>query len=53
MNIMGLLDNPTSGSLCIDGTDVTSLGATQSALFRNRAIGFVFQAYYLLPDSRC
>lgn len=48
MNIMGLLDKPTSGSFRFDGRGVESLGANDLARIRNRAIGFVFQSYHLL-----
>lgn len=49
LHILGTLDRPTSGSIHIGGVDVTRLGATQLAAFRNRAIGFVFQFHHLLP----
>jgi putative ABC transport system ATP-binding protein len=48
MNIMGLLDRPTSGALLLDGTDCAKLGPNQVARIRNRSIGLVFQAYHLL-----
>ncbi len=49
MNIIGLLDKPTSGTYCINGTDVTKLGKGNFADMRNREIGFVFQRFNLLP----
>ena len=49
MNIMGLLDRPSSGALLFDGTDCAKLGQGQLARIRNRSIGLVFQAYHLLP----
>jgi len=49
MNIMGLLDRPSSGALLLDGTDCAKLGESQVARIRNRSIGLVFQAYHLLP----
>lgn len=49
MNIMGLLDRPSSGALLLDGTDCAKLGQGQVARIRNRSIGLVFQAYHLLP----
>jgi putative ABC transport system ATP-binding protein len=49
MNIIGLLDRPTSGNYCINGTDVTKLGKGNFADMRNREIGFVFQRFNLLP----
>jgi putative ABC transport system ATP-binding protein len=48
MNIMGLLDRPSSGALLLDGTDCARLGQNQIARIRNRSIGLVFQAYHLL-----
>jgi len=50
LHILGTLDLPTSGSLRIDGLDVTRLGSSQLAEFRNRTIGFVFQFHHLLPE---
>jgi putative ABC transport system ATP-binding protein len=49
MNIIGLLDRPTTGNYCINGTDVTKLGKSNFADMRNREIGFVFQRFNLLP----
>jgi putative ABC transport system ATP-binding protein len=49
MNIMGLLDRPTSGSLLLDGLDYAKLGEDEVARTRNRSIGLVFQSYHLLP----
>ena len=50
LNLLGALDQPTSGSVSIDGTPLGGLDATAAARFRNRAIGFVFQLHYLLPQ---
>ncbi len=49
MNIIGLLDRPTSGSYYIRGTEASSLGKSKLADLRNREIGFVFQQFNLLP----
>jgi ABC-type lipoprotein export system ATPase subunit len=49
LNIMGTLDRPTAGEVLVDGQDVTRLDDLQLAAFRNRQIGFIFQAHHLLP----
>ena len=50
LQILGTLLTPDSGSLTIDGTDILSLGERALSQFRNRRIGFVFQAHHLLPE---
>jgi len=50
MNMVGLLDSPTSGRIAIDGIDVSSLNENQRADFRLRKIGFVFQFFSLLME---
>lgn len=50
LQIIGTLDRPDSGTVRIDGTDVTTLGERQLARFRNSKIGFVFQSHNLLPE---
>lgn len=50
LQIMGLLDLPTSGSVVIDGREVTRLKQKELAEVRNRRIGFVFQFHQLLPE---
>jgi putative ABC transport system ATP-binding protein len=51
MHLLGGLDRPTSGELSIDGREVAGLTATELAHLRNRAIGFVFQSFHLLPRT--
>src|SRR3970040_413630 len=48
MNILGLLDRPTSGTYHLDGQDVSALDDVTLARARNRRIGFVFQSFNLL-----
>ena len=49
LHVLGLLDSPTGGRYLLDGRDVTQLGDRRAAYLRNRAIGFVFQNFHLLP----
>lgn len=49
LNLIGGLDAPTNGDVIIDGTDITKLSAKEVIDFRLRNIGFVFQAYNLVP----
>ncbi len=51
VNIMGTLDTPTTGSYRLDGQLVEGLDDTELALLRNLKIGFVFQAFHLLPGA--
>jgi lipoprotein-releasing system ATP-binding protein len=50
LHILGLLDRPTSGTVCFDGQDLFQLSEAAQAEFRNRRIGFVFQFHHLLPE---
>ncbi len=49
MNLLGLLDRPTSGSYVLDGREVSGLRGRELAKARRELIGFVFQSYNLLP----
>lgn len=48
LNIMGLLDAPSSGKIEINGTSVESMKDKELAAFRNKTLGFVFQAFHLI-----
>jgi lipoprotein-releasing system ATP-binding protein len=48
--LLGALDRPTSGTVHLNDTDVSSLAESRQAAFRNRNIGFVFQEHALLPQ---
>jgi putative ABC transport system ATP-binding protein len=49
MNVVGLLDAPDDGRYLLDGEDVARLAPDEQARLRNQRIGFVFQAFHLLP----
>ena len=49
LHMLGGLDRPTSGAVLVDGKDIFSLKDEELTIFRRRKIGFVFQAYNLVP----
>ncbi|MET0085733.1 MAG: ABC transporter ATP-binding protein [Sedimenticola sp.] len=49
LHILGLLDRPDSGSYLLEETDTTSLSEAERAIARRERIGFVFQAFHLVP----
>lgn len=51
MHIVGLLDHPTNGTVTVEGEDVSDMAPNQLAAVRNKRIGFVFQAFNLLPRT--
>ncbi len=51
MNLLGALDQPTSGMLRVDGRELERLGPDDLAEFRSHSIGFVFQQFNLLPRT--
>ncbi|NDV81866.1 ABC transporter ATP-binding protein [Bacteroides sp. 51] len=48
LNIMGVLDTPTQGTITINGVDIDGLKNKEQAEFRNRNLGFIFQSYHLI-----
>ncbi|WP_313341466.1 ABC transporter ATP-binding protein [Sedimentibacter sp.] len=51
MNIIGCLDRPTSGEYILDGIEISKQGQDDLSLIRNKKIGFVFQAFNLIPRT--
>ena len=50
LNMIGALDTPTSGKVLIDGKDVFAMNDRKLTVFRRRNIGFIFQAFNLIPE---
>lgn len=50
LNVVGALDDPTSGKVLIDGKDIFSMPEKKLTVFRRRNIGFIFQSFNLIPE---
>jgi lipoprotein-releasing system ATP-binding protein len=50
LQIIGTLDRPDTGTVCVDNIDTTTLSQKQLSIFRNQHLGFVFQFHQLLPE---
>ena len=50
LNQIGILDTPTSGTILLDGVDITKASEKERSRLRNRKLGFIFQYHHLLPD---
>ena len=50
LNMVGALDNPTSGKVFIDGKDIFAMKDSNLTIFRRRNIGFIFQSFNLIPE---
>ena len=50
LSVMGLLSSPSDGKYILNGAEATSMGHAEQARLRNREIGFIFQAFNLIPD---
>ena len=50
LNMIGALDSPTAGKVLIDGKDIFSMKESKLTVFRRRNIGFIFQAFNLIPE---
>jgi putative ABC transport system ATP-binding protein len=49
LNLLGAIETPTTGKILLEGTDMASMNDTQRTLLRRRRIGFIFQAFNLIP----
>src|SRR5690242_15609258 len=50
LHLIGTLDQPTTGTIAIDGREITAMSGVRVAALRNQTIGFVFQFHHLLPE---
>ena len=49
LNVMGGVDSPSDGSVYVDGKEITKYNDDELSIFRRRKVGFIFQAYHLIP----
>lgn len=49
LHILGSVDQPSAGTVIIEGTDISTLNPTQAAIFRRRKVGLIYQFYNLIP----
>lgn len=50
LHLIGGMDRPDQGSICIQGAEITTLGLQELSNFRNQTVGFIFQFHHLLPE---
>jgi putative ABC transport system ATP-binding protein len=50
LHLLGGLDSPTSGSVCVDGRDLSTFKSHERTVYRRTVVGLVFQSYYLVPS---
>ena len=50
LNVIGLLDEPSSGTVIVDGHTISNYNSKALAKFRNEKLGFIFQSFHLIPD---
>lgn len=50
LNCIGALDEPTGGRILLDGQNLFAMGEEERTIFRRRNIGFIFQAFHLIPE---
>ena len=50
LHLLGGLDSPTSGSVCVDGRDLSTFKPYERTVYRRTVVGLVFQSYYLVPS---
>ncbi|MFT6336413.1 MAG: putative ABC transport system ATP-binding protein [Saprospiraceae bacterium] len=50
LNVIGLLDEPSSGTVIVDGQSISNYDSKALSRFRNEKLGFIFQSFHLIPD---